>query len=761
MSTLNPSTSSPFVPPPPFSSPPSPPLHTPPSLPSPPLPPLPYPPGYPPNPSISYNPFSSSASEAVVGGLFAAFLLASGLYFLFKFHQASRAIDQARQQQQRLDIETARALAAGFPQGSLPPGMASAARGQGVPPFIIATFPLKDYVPRDASIATAASGSTIDRGTRTRRMRAAATALSMGGADPNPYSLPQQHPQEPQSAGFAAALPGPSSSGHDNAVPNAVPNGLGVGLRSASMTLPSSSLSAQVNSSKAAGVRISVAAAAAAVSSSQPGQAAARSAGASVLNVPYTGSIVRGGDSTAAAGGSGHDVLHAAAAGGSGHDVLHAAAAGGSGHDVLHAAAAGGSGHDVLHAAAAGGSGHDVLHAAAAGGIGHDVLHAAAAGGSGHDVLHAAAAGSSGHDVLHAAAAGGSGHVLHAAAQGQQQARGGELIELTTVHAEHAPDVQISAPLPALRHSPSSSPHLDGYHRQQQQQQQQAVPDLRSGLITVDQQALAAAQQASCAASGSTPVRLPQRLSRFLSRGRSRQFPDSSPSAAVKRQGMGSPLLDEHRDRSDAGGPSSSAAVPLGLAVLPAGTTGTASFTHQQEPSQSDNSGMAPSGAVHEEGRHSASNEEDADRDMCTICLLTFEMGDRLRVLPCGHDFHQPCIDSWMRHHMTCPLCRNLLWTLLPTTLPAPLPATGVYQPPNLLSGTTAMTESSGGTGGVLPAVSGTISIQNPLPASPTSAELLGLQLQNNQQAVQSSQHWPSVASHQPQSPIGCLLYQP
>lgn len=43
----------------------------------------------------------------------------------------------------------------------------------------------------------------------------------------------------------------------------------------------------------------------------------------------------------------------------------------------------------------------------------------------------------------------------------------------------------------------------------------------------------------------------------------------------------------------------------------------------------------------------------------CSICLGEFEDGENLRLLPkCSHAFHVPCIDTWLRSHKNCPLCR-------------------------------------------------------------------------------------------------------
>ncbi|XP_020247823.1 uncharacterized protein LOC109825377 [Asparagus officinalis] len=44
----------------------------------------------------------------------------------------------------------------------------------------------------------------------------------------------------------------------------------------------------------------------------------------------------------------------------------------------------------------------------------------------------------------------------------------------------------------------------------------------------------------------------------------------------------------------------------------------------------------------------------------CYICLVEYEDGDFMRILPCNHEFHQKCIDKWLKEiHRVCPLCRG------------------------------------------------------------------------------------------------------
>lgn len=52
--------------------------------------------------------------------------------------------------------------------------------------------------------------------------------------------------------------------------------------------------------------------------------------------------------------------------------------------------------------------------------------------------------------------------------------------------------------------------------------------------------------------------------------------------------------------------------------------------------------------------------------DVCGICLVDFDDGDELRVLPCTHYFHQDCVDHWLLNAATvCPTCKHdLLHTI-------------------------------------------------------------------------------------------------
>ncbi|GAB4857961.1 hypothetical protein Ancab_015866 [Ancistrocladus abbreviatus] len=53
-------------------------------------------------------------------------------------------------------------------------------------------------------------------------------------------------------------------------------------------------------------------------------------------------------------------------------------------------------------------------------------------------------------------------------------------------------------------------------------------------------------------------------------------------------------------------------------------------------------------------------NPHNEEVPQCYICLVEYEEGDKLRILPCHHEFHRTCIDKWLKEiHRVCPLCRR------------------------------------------------------------------------------------------------------
>lgn len=55
-----------------------------------------------------------------------------------------------------------------------------------------------------------------------------------------------------------------------------------------------------------------------------------------------------------------------------------------------------------------------------------------------------------------------------------------------------------------------------------------------------------------------------------------------------------------------------------------------------------------------------ASTHETNKGAVCAVCLCDMNRGETVEQMPfCGHSFHQTCINQWLLHKTSCPLCRS------------------------------------------------------------------------------------------------------
>jgi hypothetical protein len=49
---------------------------------------------------------------------------------------------------------------------------------------------------------------------------------------------------------------------------------------------------------------------------------------------------------------------------------------------------------------------------------------------------------------------------------------------------------------------------------------------------------------------------------------------------------------------------------------------------------------------------------DDAERQLCSVCVELFQGAEKCVLLPCAHIYHVDCILAWLRQHDTCPVCK-------------------------------------------------------------------------------------------------------
>ena len=48
---------------------------------------------------------------------------------------------------------------------------------------------------------------------------------------------------------------------------------------------------------------------------------------------------------------------------------------------------------------------------------------------------------------------------------------------------------------------------------------------------------------------------------------------------------------------------------------------------------------------------------KEFENNECIICLEKMIIGDKIKILGCGHIYHYKCIDEWFKRKKECPLC--------------------------------------------------------------------------------------------------------
>uniref|UniRef100_A0A8C0WLC3 RING-type E3 ubiquitin transferase n=1 Tax=Castor canadensis TaxID=51338 RepID=A0A8C0WLC3_CASCN len=173
---------------------------------------------------------------------------------------------------------------------------------------------------------------------------------------------------------------------------------------------------------------------------------------------------------------------------------------------------------------------------------------------------------------------------------------------------------------------------------------------------------------------------------------------DSEPSASVPSRNM--ERVESRNGRGSSGGGSSSGS-SLSSSSSPSSSSSGESSESSSEVFESGNEGSSSSGA-RREGRHRAPvtfdesgslpflslaqffllNEDDDDQPRgltkeqidnlamrsfgendalktCSVCITEYTEGNKLRKLPCSHEYHVHCIDRWLSENSTCPICRR------------------------------------------------------------------------------------------------------
>ncbi|GMI15550.1 hypothetical protein TrLO_g1351 [Triparma laevis f. longispina] len=71
----------------------------------------------------------------------------------------------------------------------------------------------------------------------------------------------------------------------------------------------------------------------------------------------------------------------------------------------------------------------------------------------------------------------------------------------------------------------------------------------------------------------------------------------------------------------------------------------------------SANKGLPAPPASPSRAHHTQAQANLDEQNTCSICICEYEPSDTCVQLPCGHIYHDECLEQWIENHHKCPLC--------------------------------------------------------------------------------------------------------
>ncbi|PRP78533.1 hypothetical protein PROFUN_13590 [Planoprotostelium fungivorum] len=86
-------------------------------------------------------------------------------------------------------------------------------------------------------------------------------------------------------------------------------------------------------------------------------------------------------------------------------------------------------------------------------------------------------------------------------------------------------------------------------------------------------------------------------------------------------------------------------------------------MTYEQLLELGERLGQVSRGASREDINSLPTIQHTLETQNCSVCLDDIHAGEKVKILPCLHRYHDNCIDSWLKMSRKCPVCHKEIAT--------------------------------------------------------------------------------------------------